>query len=145
MSIEYLNQTVWCRLGPSLVHGIGVIAIRDIPKGTRLTDYTIRDYLQGKPPRHFQIEAWQFNFIKSEIKNLILDRMVHTKGNPIIFISPNSDQILRGFMNHAEYPNSDGETALRDIAKGEEVTENYVSIVSGEIHEVSKVKIEKFR
>ena len=39
--IDDLNKTVFCRLGPSKIHGIGVIAIRDIPEGTRITDYSI--------------------------------------------------------------------------------------------------------
>ena len=32
---------------------------------------------------------------------------------------------LVSFMNHSDTPNSNGETALRDIAEGEEVTEDY--------------------
>lgn len=39
----YLNKTVWCKLGPSKIHGVGVFAIRDILKGQKLTDFSLTD------------------------------------------------------------------------------------------------------
>ena len=33
--IDHLKNDVYCRLGVSKIHGIGVIAIKDIPNGTR--------------------------------------------------------------------------------------------------------------
>lgn len=140
MKENYLNNTVWCRLGPSKLGGIGVIAIRKILKGTVLTDYTINDALNGKKPIIFRFEAIEFDQLKPEIKDIILDRMTHIKGQTNIFISPNFDQVLRSFMNHSYDPNSDGVVALKDIEQGEEVTENYFTMADmpgREVHEVS--------
>src|ERR1700722_14347341 len=43
--IKDLEENVYCRLQPSKVHGIGIFAIRDIPKGKNLfkafTDYEL--------------------------------------------------------------------------------------------------------
>ena len=32
--IKYLKNEIWFRTGPSSIHGVGLFAIRDIPKGT---------------------------------------------------------------------------------------------------------------
>ena len=37
--IDELNNTVWCLLGQSKIHGIGVIAIKDIQINTKITNY----------------------------------------------------------------------------------------------------------
>lgn len=121
--VDYINNTVWCRLAPSQVHGVGVFAIRDIPKGTKLTDHTLWE------PNHrwFRLKREDFDMLLPEIKTLILDRLFYTEKEweSMPFISPNSDAILQSFMNHSRTPNSDGEYALVDIKKGEEVTEDF--------------------
>jgi len=119
---DKLNSSVWCKLGQSSIHGVGVFAIRDIPKGTKLTDHTIWEY--GKV-KYYKMDLKEFLQILPEIRSLILDRMVFTDKGQLVFISPNQDQILRSFMNHSDTPNSDGEVAFVDIKKGEEITENF--------------------
>ena len=42
--IDHLNKEVYCKLGVSPVHGIGVFAVRDIPKGI----HPLRSYLNVK-------------------------------------------------------------------------------------------------
>ena len=42
--IEHLNKEVYCKLGVSPVHGIGVFAVRDIPKGI----HPLKSYLNIK-------------------------------------------------------------------------------------------------
>ena len=39
--LNHLRQNIYCRLKPSPVHGIGVFAIRDIPKTTLITDHIV--------------------------------------------------------------------------------------------------------
>lgn len=130
--IEYLNNTVWATLRPS-EHGIGVFAIRDIPKGTQITDHSTRSRNDGVVCVH--VDA--FPKIHPEIRKLILDRTMFPKDEKLlVFPSPNSEQTLRSFMNHSDTPNSDGEITLRDIKEGEEITEDYKSFY--ELHELNK-------
>lgn len=138
---KYLNDTVWCRIGVSSLHGVGVIAIRDIPKGTKLTDYSLDDMKKRIKYPTFCMTHNEFLQIRPEIRSLILDRIIlHERynANYIEFISPNHDQILQSFMNHAKEPNSNGEVALRDIKAGEEVTENFHKVVGNEMHGISR-------
>lgn len=121
--VDYLNKSVWCRLAASPVHGVGVFAIRDIPEGTRLTDYNYSNIEDGIP--FLTMSVADFIMLLPEIRSLILDRMLFEEGKHLKFVSPNHDQCLQSFMNHSDTPNSDGWYALRDIACGEEVTEDF--------------------
>lgn len=132
--IHYLNNTVFCKLGASKIHGVGVFAIRDIPKGTQLTDNKIWD--RNKRKNYYNITAEEFKTILPEIQGLILDRMQFIKGQDLEFISPNDDQVLQSFMNHSDDPNSDGEYAIKDIKCGEEITEDFTKLVD-DPHELS--------
>lgn len=116
--IDHINSTVWATLRPSPIHGIGVFAIRDIPKGTQIT--SIETAI-------FQVLREDFSKILPEIRSIILDRTLFAKDFPLFFKSPNRNQDLRAYMNHSNTPNSDGEKALIDIRKDEEITEDYRS------------------
>lgn len=112
-----LNDTVWCKIGRSEIHGVGVIAIRDIPKGTKLHCYSNqREWLEGIPEDTLP-----------EIRKLILERYPKAEQELHIYAHPNDDARLISFMNHSDNPNYDNETdtTLREIKKGEEVTEHY--------------------
>ena len=122
-----LMRTVKCRLGPSRVHGVGVIALRDIRKGEQL--YCAN---RSKPVRYtvaFTELERRLKDTHPEILQLILDRWPRTV-NGAAFISPNYDARLTCFMNHSDVPNYDPATdlALADIRKGEEVFEDYRQI-----------------
>lgn len=119
--MDELNKAVFCKLAPSPIHGIGVFAIRDIPKGQELTD------CYGSL-RHYILTKKEFDKIVPEVKKLILERTKFIKGKPYGFFSPNSNQMFQHFMNNSHFPNSDGKYALRKIKKGEEVTENYANL-----------------
>ena len=54
--LKHLQTEVYCRLGVSPIHGIGVFAIRDIPKGTH--------------PLVSLLKIKEFSFTKKEIKKL---------------------------------------------------------------------------
>ncbi len=124
--INILNNSVYCRLAPSKIHGIGVFAIRDIPMGTYLT-----------LARDFRIPSGYFHLILPEIQELILDRMVFRLSETLFwFQSPNKDANLVAFMNHSDDPNSNGNYAIRDIKKGEEVTEDFRRF--GSLHPISQ-------
>lgn len=139
-NVDFLHKTVWCTVAPSKISGVGVFAIRDIPKGTELTDYFLQDRLEGKEYGTLTLSVDQFKTIMPEIKDLILDRIcldAYSNEHWITFLSPNWDLLLQAFMNHSREPNSDGEFTLRDIKKGEEITEDFRTLTAT-MHKVSK-------
>lgn len=147
IDIEHLNSSVWCKVGASPIEGVGVFAIRDIPKGTKLTDFTIEDAAAKHRTKVYSLTLEEFEQIAPEVKNLILDHNIfHAVWHKdfLEFISPNHEAIIRSFMNHADDANSDGDFATRDIKKGEEITENFFSVVDNEIHERSKQHFKTF-
>jgi SET domain-containing protein len=123
MTPEYLNRTVWATLNGSSIQGVGVFAIRDIPKGTPITDYTVHNI---QDIRHFSLSKEDFDKILPEIKTLILDRTVYPEGTEKYnFYSPNNNYTLTSFYNHSKEPNCDSLFATRDIKKGEEILIDY--------------------
>ena len=110
-----LNNEVWCKTGVSSVAGVGVIAIRDIPKGQRMFCNSWERKLLYKMP----------DDLLPEIREIILERWPYAREN--YYVSPNDDARLLSFMNHSTCPNYDKytDTALRDITKGEEIFEDY--------------------
>lgn len=114
--IDYLNNTVYCKLAPSN-HGVGVFAIRYIPEGQMLTDY------YGGVFKSYQVSKEEFGNLHLEIQRIIKQRTIFK--DEYYFDSPNSHQIIEVFMNHSETPNSDGIYAIKDIKAGEEVTKQY--------------------
>ena len=111
---------MWCKLAPSPIHGIGVFAIRSIPKGQRV--YCVPDNEGTKE----WLEAEDFTGLHDEIFKLIKQRHpLAIKGAP--FLSPNDDARLISFMNHSNTPNYDFRTdrVVRDIKAGEEITEDF--------------------
>jgi hypothetical protein len=132
--IDTINSSVWCRLAPSAIHGVGVVAIRDIPKGTFLgTDK--RNHL-AKIPSTWVISDNHWRYIRPEILSLILDRTIISAQQTMFLNNPNFDADMRSFMNTSNDPNSDGTFALRDISEGEEITESYQ--VGVQVHPLSK-------
>ena len=123
--IDYLNNTVWCKIAPS-GNGVGLFAIRDIPKGLLLTSYSIHEGTQISLGR-MAIPINNFHMIHPAIRSLILDRNLFREEQEIFyFYSPNFEQNLRTFINHSDTPNSHrGIYSLRDISEGEEITQNY--------------------
>ena len=119
MVSDFLNSTVYCTLKPSPLHGIGVFAIRDIPKGQRI---------EKEADGYFEITDEEFERILPEIQKEILERTVFIDGEPLAFESPNNICDFRSFMNHSDTPNTDGLYALRYIERGEELTEDFTSM-----------------
>jgi|TARA_Y100000310_G_scaffold335706_1_gene418428 SET domain-containing protein len=116
--INKLNDIVWCKLGASSIDGVGVFAIRDIPKGQKL-------YCEGREDITL-IQSDNLEQLLPEIKEIILQRWpLAEKGD--YFFNPNDDARLLSFINHSNDPNYnvDNDTALKDIKKGEEITEYY--------------------
>lgn len=125
-TVEYLNNSVFATLKPSPIHGIGVFAIRDIKKGGLITDYSIHTINNCGFLKLSEDEMME---LVPEVRELILDHsMFIADQRSFYFYSPNMEVCLQSFMNHSTDANSNGVFALRDIAAGEEVTEDYTKL-----------------
>lgn len=116
--MKHLLYTVWCTLKPSAIHGIGVFALRDIPKGTQV----IWEYDMVET-----VSITEDDFVKlpQAIQEEILQRTIFIENEPLHFLDPNSITNYRSYMNHSNTPNTDGKIAVVDIKAGEELTEDY--------------------
>ena len=120
--LQLIDET-YCKLAPSTIHGIGVFAIRDIPKGQKC-------YLA--PRRMVKWYKTPYSTLKArltvypQILELILERWPSII-NGSHFVSPNDMAIMQAFVNHADDANYsvDTDCAIKEIKQGEEVTEDY--------------------
>ena len=115
------HEGVSTRLGASKLHGVGVFAIRDIPKGAYVfvdDDADIvwvdNNYLEGLPP---------------EIRRFYDDFAI-IKGNKYGCPASFDQLTISWFLNDSKEPNVAANKeyrfyALRDIKKGEELTVDY--------------------
>lgn len=100
------------RLAPSLIHGIGVFAARDIPKGQRV-------YGDAFP----KLYLLSITDVPPEIA--CRHPSIATSGRLAY-----PDVRFQAYMNHSDTPNYDAkeDIALTDIKEGEEITEDYRKI-----------------
>jgi SET domain-containing protein len=116
---KQLNERVVVRIGCSKIHGVGVIAVKDIPKGTKL-------YLDNVP-EVYSLPYDKFDLLDKEVRELLVGRWPQIV-NGSKFIYP--DVRYQAYCNHSETPNYDikTDTTLKKIKKGEEITEDYREI-----------------
>ncbi len=136
--LQHLQTDVYVRIQPSGVHGVGLFAIRDIPKGTNpfkslqhteYLDFPEEELKAALPKPVFEmIDAYS---AKEEGRIY-----VPTHGyNPID---------LPYLINHSDTPNvgtdEDGEhfITLRDIAPGEELFSDFSTYHDGNEHYIKK-------
>jgi len=122
--LENLKNDIYCRLKTSSIHGVGVFAIRNIPKGI-------------DPFKGCEIERWigfkesELKDLRPEVKKMVYDLSAFQKGKVWI---PNFGLNSIGtsyFVNSSKKPNlkalKDGEKfiTIRHIKAGEELTVDY--------------------
>lgn len=119
------HDGVYARIGPSRIHGVGAIAVRDIPRGTLV----------------FRGEAEQVSWVRrSEVRRL--PRAVRALYEDFgmvdgawLGVPRNLNRLSVGwYVNHADAPNlaagDDGRfRALRRIRAGQELTADYRTFV----------------
>ena len=115
--IAKINRECKLRLAPSNIHGIGVHALFDLPKGTKL----YADLM----PQVYTLPYANFSKLHKEIRELVLERWPQIV-NGSAFIYP--DCRMMAYMNHSDDFNVAGDVTLRDVKKGEELTEDYRAI-----------------
>ena len=116
----------FCRLQPSKIHGIGVFAIRDIPKG-RNPFKTIPKYANFG---YVRIAADDFDALPPNLAEFIRTLFLPTAG--VMHIPTYGLNVVRlnSYLNHSVDPNMrtrDGYdfVAVKKIMVGEELTVDY--------------------
>jgi SET domain-containing protein len=132
--IELLNElmeSTYVMIKPSPVDGIGVFAIRDIPKGCRsMFSKGIGEWI--KVPK-VEIES-----LPAHSKTLIETYCLYDEENYFVPDYGFKVMDLVNFLNHSDNPNiisvNDGEAfeAIVDIPAGQELLINYSDIVESE-------------
>jgi len=119
------HHGVYTRIGPSRVHGVGVIAIRDIPAGTMM--------FRGESEQVAWVSRAAVRRLPAAIRSLYEDfGMVW---DDRIGVPPNLNRLSVGwYVNHSARPNIEADEdgrffALRCIRKGEELTADYRTFV----------------
>ncbi|MFT3934936.1 MAG: SET domain-containing protein-lysine N-methyltransferase [Chitinophagaceae bacterium] len=128
--LEQLREETYVMLKPSGIHGIGVFAIRPIPKGCdKIFSSGVGDWIKLPIADVEQLPAHSKELIETYCLFDEAHYYVPDYGFKVMDIV--------NYLNHSNTPNiisvNDGETfqALRDIAVGEELFVNYGHIVDG--------------
>ena len=120
-------ENTYCRLKPSATHGVGVFAIRLIPKGQELFIGIIN------PTVTYKFEAFELSHLDKAVKKMVEDFFTADESGKIINISIGgvNGMDISYFLNHSDRPNvktiDGGSTfvALKTIKKGRELKVNY--------------------
>ena len=126
--LKELANSTYVMIKPSPLHGIGVFAIRDIPKGTKnIFSKGVGDWIK--------VSKEEVDALPQHSKDLIENHCLFDED--FYFIPDYGFKLvdLVIYLNHSETPNvislNDGEEfeAIRDIANGEELLVDYGTIV----------------
>ena len=130
--IEDLEDNIYCRLQPSSVHGVGVFAIRDIPKGINMFGGCKKVRWSKVPLK----KVFSKNTISDGVKELVKD--LYVIDDDMVYFPDHglNDVNISYFVNNSDNPNvnaiAGGEEfiANRDIKKGEELFVDYRTYTS---------------
>ncbi|MDP2925168.1 MAG: SET domain-containing protein [Nanoarchaeota archaeon] len=121
--LEILKQT-YCRLEASKIEGVGVFAIRNIPKG-------VNPFYSGETQEWEEFDVSEFKDLSLELMKMIDDFFIIEDGKVYVPETGLNGMDLSFFLNNSNNPNvetCDGGFSfitLRDIKKGEELTVKY--------------------
>lgn len=129
--LKQLAESTYVMIKASPVHGIGVFAIRDIPKGTQ-------DIFSQGVGEWIEVSKEEVEALPKHSRDLVENHCLFDEQN--YFIPDYGFKLvdLVIYLNHSDNPNvvsiNDGERfeAIRDIAEGEELFVDYGTIVEGE-------------
>lgn len=126
--LNRISQTVYCQLKPSKYHGVGVFAIRDIPKGTKPFEGRNRD------ERFYKVLVSDLKKLPVFFADLIKNYSVREKDYYWVTLGSWNTCFVQDFLNHSVNSNviwDDNTSAFRSarkIKKGEELMVNYKDI-----------------
>jgi SET domain-containing protein len=128
--LQQLREDTYVMLKPSGIHGIGVFAIRPIPKGCR-------SIFSKGAGEWIKLPIADVEQLPVHAKDLVETYCLFDEENYFVPDYGFKLMDLVNYLNHADAPNiisiNDGEDfeALRDIATGEELLVNYGHLVEG--------------
>ena len=128
--LQELSQEIFAMLKPSPVHGIGVFAVRDIPKGCR-------NIFSQNTGEWVKLPIRDVDRLPEHSRNLVETYCLYDEEN--YFVPDYGFKIMDivNYLNHSANPNiksvNHGEyfEALDDIPAGSELLVNYEMIVEG--------------
>ena len=130
--LDHLVQDVFCRLGGSPLHGVGVFAVRPVPKGSN--------------PLRSRVKHREIKFSHDEIKALPpgvrkqIEMFCYYDDSGVMISTMGMNTMdFAIYLNHSKQPNlrmnKDGSfEALRAIKIGEELTMDYDHSFDAEHH-----------
>ena len=137
--LEHLRMRTFVRLQPSAIHGVGVFAIRPIPKGT--DPFQVCELPQhngfGRPQgeRHTRLSQADVTELPPVVKKLVTDFIVPNVDRTYALPSRGMSTIdVSFYLNHSDTPNVDiapserqgspyyGFRTTQDIPEGAELT-----------------------
>lgn len=130
MLLAQLKNDTYVMLKPSGIHGIGVFAIRPIPKGCR-------DIFSKGQGEWIKLPITDVEGLPEHSRELVETYCLFDEENYYVPDYGFKVMDLVNYLNHSGNPNivsvNDGEEfeALRDISTGEELMVNYGHIVNG--------------
>lgn len=120
---RHLHEEVYCHIGVSKIHGVGVLAVRPIPKGKRVLKSPL-------PTRDIRISEAELRKVHPGVRRLV---DVFCENDSASYFLPRSGfnaVSLYQYMNHSKKPNvklirPGHYVSLRKILTGEELTFDY--------------------
>ena len=97
--IDHLKNDIYCRIGVSSINGVGVIAIKDIPKGTNPFKN-----LSNKKDTIVTLYDNNLKDIDSNVVKLVKDFFGNNGHYDVLYDGPNCINISY-YMNHSTKPN----------------------------------------
>lgn len=127
--LQELSRSTYATLRPSVLHGIGVFSIKDIPKGTK-------DVFSTHDAEWIKVSKEEVNALPDESIQLVENFCLYDEDH--YYIPEYGFKVfdMAVFLNHSDHPNlisiNDGEyfETTRDIICGEELLIDYGSIVT---------------
>lgn len=126
--LRELREETWIALRPSEVHGIGVFALRDIPKGcTTLFSRQIGEWIR--------IPITDIDALPPATRNLVETYCLYDETHYFLPDYGFKVMDLVNYLNHSSTPNvvsvNDGEyfETIREIREGEELFVDYGQLV----------------
>ena len=120
---KHLQEDIYCRIGRSKIHGVGVIAIRNIPKGTnpfkKVTDFNL-----------VRFKKTELKKLEPQVKKMIVDFLSLDQEDILVPDTGLNALDISFHMNQSKKPNivigeNEDFFAARNIKEGEELTVDY--------------------
>ena len=128
--LQELNKQTYITINPSTIHGIGVFALQDIPKGCR-------DIFSRNVGEWIKLPVKDVEALPDHSRNLVETYCLFDDDHYFVPDYGFKVMDLVNYLNHSSEPNiksvNDGEEfeALRDIKAGEELFVDYIWLAEG--------------